>query len=261
MNIGISTACFYPETIETAIDVLANNNVSNIEIFFNTYSELKKDYLNLIKQKITDGGITVSSIHPFTCPMEPLYFFSEYNGRFEDGIDQYKMYFETARFIGAKYIVFHGDYYGTRLPVEQACDRLYKLEQAAREYGVSILLENVSRCESREKKYIAEIKKTLKQNIGFTLDLKQAVRSGYDPFEVFETMGENIKHIHVSDFSQQNDCQLPLNGEFDFVKFFKKLKAIGYDGSILIEVYQDSYNDYSDIINSYNRLKKLLNNI
>ena len=44
MNIGVSTACLYPEPLEEALYSLAVNGVSNVEIFVNTHSELKKSF-------------------------------------------------------------------------------------------------------------------------------------------------------------------------------------------------------------------------
>ncbi len=261
MNIGISTASFYPGTIETAIDFLATKNIKYIEIFFNTYSELKPDYLKKIKKKLLDFDINVVSIHPFTCQMEPLYFFSEYQSRFKDGIEQYEMYFKAAKFLGAKYIVLHGDYKGSRLSFEKAGERIKLINDYSEKYDVSVILENVARSESSNNRYLEELKRNLKDDIGFVLDIKQAVRSGHDPFEVLEVMGQNTKHIHISDFTDESDCLLPFKGGFDFEAFFKKLLDMNYDGCVMIEVYNDCYNEYNDIVNSLEKTNKLLDRL
>ncbi len=261
MNIGISTASFYPGTIETAIDFLATKNVKYIEIFFNTYSELKPEFLKKIKKKLLDFDINVVSIHPFTCQMEPLYFFSEYKSRFADGIEQYEMYFKAAKFLGAKYIVLHGDYKGSKLSFETASERIKFINDYSKQYDVSVILENVARSESSNNSYLEGIKHNLKEEIGFVLDIKQAIRSGHSPLEVLEVMGQNTKHIHISDFTDENDCLLPFKGQFNFETFFKKLLEMNYDGCVMIEVYNDCYNEYNDIVNSLEKTKELLDRL
>ena len=49
IKFGASTACFYPEVTEDAVKQLANLNVKTIEIFYNSPSEYRTDFLMQIK--------------------------------------------------------------------------------------------------------------------------------------------------------------------------------------------------------------------
>ena len=48
------------------------------------------------------------SVHPFTCEIEPLMFFSEYERRMNDILEYYKLYFQFMNIVGAEIFVFHG---------------------------------------------------------------------------------------------------------------------------------------------------------
>lgn len=48
------------------------------------------------------------SVHPFTCEIEQLMFFSEYERRINDILEYYKLYFQFMNIVGAKIFVFHG---------------------------------------------------------------------------------------------------------------------------------------------------------
>ncbi len=40
-------------------------------------------------------------------------------------------------------------------------------------------------------------------------DIKQAIRSGYSPFEVLDEMKNEIVHVHISDSNSKFDCLPP----------------------------------------------------
>ena len=70
-----------------AVRQLCAWKIPNIEIFFNSPRELKEEYVQQLHQLCQQSGTQVVSVHPFTSGIEPLFFFSEYPGRFEDGIE------------------------------------------------------------------------------------------------------------------------------------------------------------------------------
>ena len=57
MRAGVSTACLYPKPLEEAVYELAVNGVSNIEIFLNTQSELKKGYARGLANMLKRFGV------------------------------------------------------------------------------------------------------------------------------------------------------------------------------------------------------------
>lgn len=256
MKYGISTACFYPENTEKVIKRLAINEVSPIEIFFNTFCEFDKSYIKEFKSMLS--GIDVSSVHPFTSGFETMMFFSNYDRRFNDGLEIYKKVFSVCNDLDAPYMIFHG--VKNEFPVDPRLtyERFGLLAMEARKMGVTILHENVSRCKGKSPDYILGMRKEIGSLAKFVLDTKQCLRSDIDVLKMVDAMGEDLKHVHISDNCSTKDCLPPGKGEFDFKAFSSKLKSYGFDGSVIIELYKNNYNSFDELFSSLKTLKKLM---
>lgn len=254
MNFGISSACFYPEYTENAVEFLSESKIPNIEIFFNSPSELAIDYLKRLREKL--GQTKVISVHPFTSIYEPYLFFSEYERRFYDGIKLYASYFKACEFLGAEYVILHGAVKGSKISEEEYFKRFEKLDLAAREYGVRLLQENVAPYKSASSEFISHMKQYL-PDVGFVLDTKQCVRANEDILNMAKVMGENIRHVHISDHTDEKDCVIPSFGNYDFKPLFEVLEGLKYDVAVLVEVYKDNYGENSELIKGYNHLVSL----
>lgn len=250
MVFGISSASYYPETIEFAVEHLAKHRIPVTELFLNTWSEMKPDFILDLKQILEKGPTRVISVHPFTSMMESMLFFTQYTRRIDDGLEFYKQYFEFCNQVGAKYLVFHGAYQ------QMGCEDLFYFEQfdrlnrAAKSMGVEVLQENVARCKSGSIEFICKMKKELGDSVHFVLDTKQCVRRGITAFEMLEAMGPQVSHIHISDFAPGEDCLPPGKGQFQFEKLFQILKKQEYQGAVLIEVYRQNYQLYQELIDA-----------
>ena len=258
MSLGVSTACLYPLETEEAFRFLASKGVKNIEIFLNSFSETKDGFISDIKSIKDFYGVKIVAIHPFSSSLEPFFIFSDYPRRFDEIKKLYNKYFEIANYLGAKIVSLHGDKPLSKLSIEEYCERYLELFLQAKEYNVSFNQENVANFRSKDIEFISEMKSLLNENVSFTLDVKQSVRSGNSVIDVANAMGENISHIHISDNSLSSDCLLPLKGTFDFNQFFEYMKNNGYKGSYIIEVYNNCYENYDEIISSFNSLSKIL---
>lgn len=262
IRFGISTACFYPEYTEAAVRELAANGVKWIEIFFNTYSELEEPQLSELELFLNEYDMKVIALHPFTSGFEPMLFFSDYYRRFQDGLRQYELYFRGAARLGAKYLVLHGNRKDGKLPDEEYFRRFKELRDYGRRFGVEVVQENVSGYKSRSLDFLKRMREFLDGDVSFVLDIKQALRSGEDVFEMLSELGENIVHIHLSDHltgrepSAETDC-LPIEtGDFDFERFFDRLREIGYEGYGMLELYRHNYGKYAELYDSLDRLRK-----
>lgn len=82
MDVGISTACFYPLLTEQALDQAILQGAGTVEIFFNTYCELKHPFIDEIAA-ILKNARSASAVNPpfHVQGMEPLMFFSVYERR------------------------------------------------------------------------------------------------------------------------------------------------------------------------------------
>ncbi len=255
---GVSTASLYPMITERALNELAIRKVDCVEIFINSNCELKKSFLYNLKSIIKSHGIKVSSIHPYTCGIEPMMFFTQYPRRFLDILDYYKKYFEAMNLLGADIFVFHGNKPQNKFPDEMYFERYNGLYELGKTFGVTVAQENVVRCTSGDIAFLKKMIDTLGDSAKFVLDTKQAVRKGINPYDMVDLLGERIVHIHLSDYDEKNDCQLVGKGKLDFVKFINKLKEYSYTGSIILELYSNGYSDVDELVHNFDLVNETL---
>ncbi len=257
MRFGISTSCFYPLPTEEAVRWLAEREVPYIEIFFNSLLETEAPLLSEMKRCLDASGTKVQSVHPYTSALEPLYFFSEYERRVDEAFDLYSRYFEAAAELGAEVFVLHGDRPGGFLSEEQTFERFARLAERGESFGIIVTQENVVRNRGRDLGYLVRMKEYLGSLAAFTLDLKQAIRSGYDPMEILNTLGRSVRHIHISDSDGESDCLPVGRGNADIAGFLGKLKELDYDGGVILELYRENYKEYEELTESLSVLRGL----
>ena len=178
MQIGISTACLYPQPLEDALKTLTSLGFHRFELFMNTYRELQPDFLNQLQEIAPSPEYRILSLHPFTSGFETTLFFSEYQRKFLDGVELYRNYFKAAQFLGASLLVFHGQkiLLNSVLPEEEYMERYAYLYQIGKEYGITLAQENVNAFRSQDPGFIARMRRRLKDRCAFVLDCKQAQR-------------------------------------------------------------------------------------
>lgn len=256
MNIGVSTSCFYPLETELSLEKIGKAGIPFSEIFFNATIELKPAFIDILKNIQKEYGINITSVHPTASLAESFMIFSEYERRFYQSLNDFARYSEIAAELGAKYIILHGGKPNGLTTDEEYCERYMMLNEQTRKNGITVLQENVVHFRAGEIEFLRSMRDILGDDAQFCLDIKQSIRSGYDPFDLLNEFYDNIKHFHISDHSLASDCLLPLNGKFNFPLFFETLKQKGYNGAFIIEVYQNAYHDYNEIFDSYKKLKE-----
>lgn len=256
MKFGISTACFYPEYTETAVEELGRNGVKLIEIFLNTFSEVKPAYAGQLKKRIDEYGMEVAAVHPFSSGFESFLFFTPYYRRFLDGLEQYQQYFDFMNRVGAKIFVLHGNRKDSPFSDELYFERFALLEEKARRAGVVLAQENVGPFKSGKLDFLERLNRALGGKAKFVLDIKQTVRAGENVFDFIERLGKNIIHCHLSDHRPGADC-LPIGeGSFSFDRFFGALAEKGFCGTQVLELYRDNYRSYEDLYRSLQYLEQ-----
>lgn len=259
MSIGISTASFYPLETEEAISLISENRTPCTEIFFNCARELKDSFTDYLLDIIGNSGLRVSAVHPMLSFAEPYMVFSEYTRRFDESLENFKRYFEIAAKMGAKFVNLHGDRPTGKLSIEEYCERFKIIADEGKRFGVTLCQENVNGYRSADPEFLADMVRLLGDDANFTLDIKQSVRAGYTIPEIITAMDYKIRHVHISDHSPAADCLLPTRGKFDFGSLMTDLKAHGYNGDYVIEVYRNAYKEHSEIFDCYNALINSLN--
>ncbi len=258
MKAGVSTACLYPAEVESSFRLLAENGIKCTEIFVNTHSELFDPYMSEMLAVQREYDIDVVSVHPFTCGIEPMMLFTKYERRVDDMLDYFGNFFEFMNRFGAKYFVLHGNKPENFCPEELYFERFLKLQERAESFGVCAVQENVSRCMGKSLDFLVRMKASLGNKAAFVLDTKQAHRSGNDPIEMVKALGSSIKHLHFSDHGKNGDCLKFGFGEYDNFSLFKEMQDCGYDGSVMIELYQGSFDDAADLADNYRSLDRFL---
>lgn len=256
MLFGISTACTYPEHTEIAVKKLCESGVSNIEIFFNSACETQGKIFDEIVRIVKANGTNVTSIHPFTSSFEPFMLFSDYDRRFSDGREYLNRYYDCAGALGADIVVLHGDRADRLNHDDRYIERYHKLYTAAREKGVYLAQENVSRCRSKDLEFIRKMKAQLLGDVRFVLDFKQARRSEVSFKDLADAMGDKIIHLHINDYDDSHDCLLAGQGVCDFNAALLYLAQKGFNGSGVIEVYRQNYGDFKELVESLKFLNK-----
>lgn len=260
MRTGISTACLYPMYTEQALAKLLNAGFSLFEIFFNSFSELDKTFLSTLRHMLLEQNAQVKSIHPFTSGSESYLLFSNYQRRFEDTCKFYDRYFETAAYLGAEIVVLHGDRNPLKggLTEEDYFERYAVLAERGRRAGVTLAQENVNLFRSQDPAFIRRMSAYLGDQVRYVLDVKQAVRAGFDPFAMLEAMGENLVHVHINDNTKEEDCLLPGAGRMDFNRLIESLRGFKYDGDLIIEVYSKNFACFEELIKARQTVEQLI---
>jgi len=122
--------------------------------------------------------------------------------------------------------------------VDLNIEALKPIVKMAASHGLTVVLENFKAPFDR----IATFNSMLAEVPGLKahLDFGHA-NMGADNYEVFcRQLGKHIKHVHFSDNRSTADHHMPLGvGNIDWKNAVKSLKAIGYDGTITLEVFCD----------------------
>ncbi len=253
---GVSTACFYPRLLEEAVYDLAVNGISHIEIFVNADCELKKSYISGLAETLKRFEVTCRSLHPYTCPLEPMLFFSGYTRRLYDGIEYYKKYFNAMNMLGAEIFVFHGNIKMAQLSAESYCENYGKLVETGKQFGITVAQENVSRCQSGSLEFMTKMAEFMGDDAKFVLDTKQAVRAGENSFDIIRKLKSKVIHVHVSDHGEMGDCLKIGNGRFNIKQLINLVSQESPDASVMLELYRNNFEGISDIVEDYNTLCK-----
>ncbi len=262
MEIGASSACFYPLETEKSFLNIAELGIKHSEIFLNAPSELEMPFLRELERIKNAYDINVVSLHPYRSFSEGYDIFSSYRRRYEDSIEKHKRYFHAAATLGAKYIVIHGSKYKSDIPDEEYAQRFGELNEIAKKFSCNMAHENVVDFVGQTPEFMTYMKSQLGDEFKMVLDIKQARRSGCDSLDFIKAVGNSIAHVHLSDYDTIRDCIPPReDGLFDFKGLFTELHKIRYSGKYIIELYSNGFQKKDEIINSARYLEDILRQV
>ena len=257
MDLGISTSCLYPMPTEKALEALGRAGVKTSEVFLNSISETTPGFIKELNRIKDEYGMKIVSVHPFSSFAETFMLFGNYERRYLDTRDFYKRCFEMTALAGADISVIHGMKLPGQIDKEEYFRRFRLLVEAGREFGVTVCQENVHSYFSRSPDFLREMRDALGDDFRMVFDVKQAVRSGFEPLAFAEEFAGSISHVHLSDHNAQSDCVAPSKGNFDFKRLFEIMEASGYKGCGVIELYRAGFGDESELTESLAYLQNL----
>ena len=262
MKVGVSTASlFQRKTNEDALPLLNDLGVTCAEVFLTTFSEYDEEFGKLLAEK--KGNIDVHSVHVLNTQFEPQLFASNERVK-KDAFYWLSKVMEAGKELGAKYYTFHGTARikrsarsGQYDDFTSICKNFQEIYEFCQSYGLKLCLENVEWATYNRLGVFNQIRSCV-PSIGGVLDVKQARISGVDYRDYLTEMGANLTHVHLSDVDEMGKIRLPGQGVFNFGETIDRLKDVGFDGALIIEVYKDDYSDLSEIKNSVDYLNELL---
>lgn len=270
MNVGISTASIFNKAmVEDIPAMLSPMGCSLIEVFLNTFSEYRPDFVRLVRQRIDNAGLKVYSVHPMSNQFEAQ-LFSIHPRQKADAFSVYREALNAGRILGATHYVMHGSPHlgGTakNLEMERIVPVFRELLDVAEEYGITLCLENVSWCFFHAPAFGEELKERLgDRRLKFVLDVKQAVRSGEDPFAFVEAVGEDLENWHLCDYAFSHDGKLSLKmpgkGQCNFRALGAAMVQKGYRGPAFIEVYSDMFSGLEELKASFDHIQNTLSDV
>lgn len=267
MLFGMSTACFFPNVYnEDAIDLMGKMGITRIEVFFSCMAEYQKDYIKDLKQRAENWGIQISSVHAFSLQFEPMLFSAHERARLE-ALDIYRQVLEAAAFLNAQSYVFHGPANIKHTPnlnlnFAYVAERTQPLADLAKQHGVRLSWENVHWCWYASPDFPQKLLPLLSpDSLWLTFDLKQAFQSGYSPADYLQHTQNRLSNIHICDVRFDDKLgyvpMLPFHGSVDFNSLKSLLTGIGYNGSVILEVYSHNYKSHQELLETYTRTKNL----
>ncbi len=260
LEIGISTAIFYPEILtEDAVKKLARKGFNVLEVFANSFFEFSNEYALELRDLADKEKVRINSVHTVSSAFEP-YLFDAYERRREDFFKIFQDFIKFGEILGAKSYTFHGL---IKRPHKNMTfkDVVYIYERMVYEagvHGIALAQENVSWCLSGDLEFLKRLKDTVKEPLKYTLDVKQAVKAGKSPYDYLDIYGEDLANLHLNDHDAVHSCLLPGRGEFDFAKLFEKVQELGYKGPGIIEVYKENYETLEELTESRKYLERII---
>ncbi len=258
MMIGASTANLYPMETEESLAQLVQAGFRRLEVFINTESEATPTYARELRERAQAYGAQIVAMHPYTSAFEPYLLYSAYIRRFEDGLKVYGQLFEAAAAMGASYVNMHGDRVESVLPEEESIRRYEQLYDLGQTYGVTLLQENVLRYRASSVNFIRSMRRLIGDKAQFTFDSKQCARCGLKPVEVLDAMGQGLRHVHISDQNEHQDCLVPGKGNVDYDQLMAIMQQYGFSGDWMIELYRCNFSSVNQLVEGKNLLQKAL---
>jgi sugar phosphate isomerase/epimerase len=123
---------------------------------------------------------------------------------------------------------------------ERLPERMCALAAAGADHGVEVVFENVGNVGGTPLSVVGDL--AVETDASLCLDVGHAVSEAGDEAVVdfLDRYGDRVRHLHVHDVRGRGDSHIPVgSGEVDYGAVGSALRAVGFDGSVTVEVFTD----------------------
>ncbi|MDH5406607.1 MAG: sugar phosphate isomerase/epimerase [Candidatus Aminicenantes bacterium] len=248
MKIGLSTHIFANRSLTPGlIERIARQGFQTIELYANRphFDFTNPARVEEITHAIKGAELRVSSVHaPFYSHISDalrgrwLSICAVNEGERSEAVALITRALSICEKIEVRYLVVHfgnvNDGWDERM-VAQGIKSLQELEESCRPLGVSIAVENIVNQLSLPHRLAALIKDSSLKGVGICLDIAHAHITGSLP-EGIEQTASSILTTHLHDTRGDKDSHLlPFSGIIDWEGVMSKFRAIGYQGTHILE--------------------------
>lgn len=200
----------------------------------------EQDFLTLGKMA-QDAGIKIGSVGGIVSfSVYPLSAIDE--GTAQKGMDAVKKMIDAAQVLGADTVLVIPGMLTEEMEYKEAYERVQRRIEILGAYAgdIKLAIENVwnnflysplELC-----RFVDEIGR---KNVGVYFDIANARRFGY-PEQWIRTLSHRIMGLHVKDYRMSvdniNGFTNVLDGDVNYLKVMESLKAVGYDGTMTVEL-------------------------
>ena len=242
LQLGVSTAAFFPHTLEETFDILAQQPWRGIEFMPQTPDECRPAFAEEL-MRLANGRFQFCGIH-FPQILAP-FLYNPYPGAFAYGQQLCRDIGALAGKLGCTTIVVHGPWAnmseGAFLNASLANLRL--LCDTTAVYNVTIALENTPSCPLTDSpaRLLAFGQQIDRPNLGYTVDITHAYQLDQDPMIYIEGV-PIIAHIHASDFDTTTNQRhtAPGDGVVDWENIITTLRHKGFAGNFILELLPET---------------------
>lgn len=245
MKLGLSLLFALGKPLKKALPVLRralDEGVELIELVDEGPHRLNKRRLPFLKRELSSLGLDVSVHGPFVdvnigSPYEPVR---------RMALRRHFKSMEMASSLGAIAWIFHPglltglSLFFPGLEWRQTLRSVEQLHEKASELGLDIFLENgpdpipfVLKRADEFLKFFSDVKREV--DLKVVLDIGHAFTCG-QVNELMDVLGNRIGYVHAHDNDGSFDAHMAIgSGGVDWPAVMKRLKAIGYDGPVVVE--------------------------
>lgn len=134
------------------------------------------------------------------------------------------------------------------LSADPAPDSFDNLEALCEQYGIKIAIHNHGP-EARYDKAADTLDAVKGRSplLGACVDTGHAIRSGETPHEVVEALGDRVLSLHLKDWRRGGEEQIIGEGDMDLAALAAALKAVQFNGPIVMEYEESPDNPVPDM--------------